>query len=156
MNESFQPKHLKALIERYTKRTKNSKNFAQKYRPVLAYNRASDGFRFPVKEMFYPIVAKRTLGSKMWDIDGNEYIDITMGFGINLFGHNPSFIKQALLEQLDSGLQIGAQAELAGEVAELICELTKMERVAFSNTGTEAVMTALRLARAATKRNKIA
>lgn len=156
MNESLQHKHLLALIERYTKRTKNSKSFAQKYRPVLADNRASDGFRFPIKEMFYPIVAKQTLGSKMWDIDGNEYIDITMGFGINLFGHNPSFIKQALLEQLDSSLQIGAQAELAGEVAELISQLTKMERVAFSNTGTEAVMAALRLARAATKRNKIA
>lgn len=156
MNESLQQQHLKTLIDRYTKRTKNSKNFAQKYRPVLADNRASDGFRLPVKEMFYPIVAKQTLGSKMWDIDGNEYIDITMGFGINLFGHNPSFIKQALLQQLDTGFPIGTQTELAGEVAELICELTGMERVAFSNTGTEAVMTALRLARAATKRNKIA
>ena len=156
MNESLQQKHLLTLIDCYTQRTKNSKSFAQKYRPVLADNRASDGFRLPVKEMFYPIVAKQTLGSKMWDIDGNEYIDITMGFGINLFGHNPYFIKQALLEQLDSGFPIGTQAELAGEVAELICELTKMERVAFSNTGTEAVMAALRLARAATKRNKIA
>jgi len=92
----------------------------------------------------------------MWDVDGNEYIDITMGFGINLFGHNPPFIKEALLEQLDRGVQIGPQAELAGEVAELICELTGMERVAFSNTSTAAVMAALRLARAATKRNKIA
>jgi len=156
MNEQLQQRHMKALIERYTERTKTSKNFAQKYRPVLADNRASEGFRLPVKEMFYPIVAERSLGSKMWDVDGNEYIDITMGLGINLFGHNPPFIKEALLEQLDRGVQIGPQAELAGEVAELICELTGMERVAFSNTGTEAVMAALRLARAATKRNKIA
>ncbi len=156
MSKDLQQKHLQALIDRYTHRTKTSKLLAQKYRPVLADNRASDGFRFPVKEMFYPIVAERSLGSKMWDVDGNEYIDITMGFGINLFGHNPPFIKEAVLEQLDRGVQIGPQADLAGEVAELICELTGMERVAFSNTGTEAVMAALRIARAATGRNKIA
>jgi glutamate-1-semialdehyde aminotransferase len=79
-----------------------------------------------------------------------------MGLGVNLFGHNPPFIKEALEEQLEKGIQIGPQSEFAGEVAELICELTGMERVAFSNTGTEAVMTAIRLARAATNRNKIA
>jgi glutamate-1-semialdehyde aminotransferase len=79
-----------------------------------------------------------------------------MGFGINLFGHNPPFIKEALEEQLEKGIQLGPQSEFAGEVAELICELTGMERAAFSNTGTEAVMTAIRLARTATGRNKIA
>ncbi|MDB9510443.1 aspartate aminotransferase family protein [Kamptonema animale CS-326] len=156
MNDRLQQKHLEALLARYIQRTKTSKQLAQKYRSVLADNRAADGFRFPVKEMFYPIVAKQSLGSRMWDVDDNEYIDITMGFGINLFGHNPPFIKEAILEQMDRGVQIGPQSELAGEVAELISKLTGMERVAFSNTGTEAVMTALRLARAATGRNKIA
>jgi glutamate-1-semialdehyde aminotransferase len=106
--------------------------------------------------MFYPIVGKRSLGSRIWDVDGNEYIDLLMGFGVNLFGHNPPFVKAALEAQLDQGIQIGPNAELAGVVAQLICELTGMERVTFSNTGTEAVMTALRLARKATGRNKIA
>ncbi|MBW4575232.1 MAG: aspartate aminotransferase family protein [Aphanothece sp. CMT-3BRIN-NPC111] len=151
-----QQQHLQRLTERYTKRTKTSKQLAQTYRPVIADNKTFVGFNFHLKEMFYPIVAKRSLGSKIWDVDGNEYIDVTMGYGVNLFGHNPSFIKEALEEQLDLGIQIGPQAELAGEVAQLISELTGMERVAFSNTGTEAVMTALRLARAATGRNKIA
>ena len=153
---SRQQKYLHELIERYTKRTKKSKKLTQNYRPVLADNRASDGFSLPFKELFYPIVAQRSLGSRIWDVDGNEYIDIMMGLGVNLFGHNPSFIKEALEEQLEKGIQIGPQSEFAGEVAELICELTGMERVAFSNTGTEAVMTAIRLARAATNRNKIA
>jgi glutamate-1-semialdehyde aminotransferase len=141
---SRQQKYLHELIERYTKRTKTSKQLTQTYRPVLADNRASDGFILPFKELFYPIVAQRSLGSRIWDVDGNEYIDIMMGLGVNLFGHNPPFIKEALEEQLEKGIQIGTQSEFAGEVAELICELTGMERVAFSNTGTEAVMTAIR------------
>jgi glutamate-1-semialdehyde aminotransferase len=153
---SRQQKYLHELIERYTKRTKTSKQLTQTYRPVLADIRASEGFSLPFKELFYPIVAQRSLGSRIWDVDGNEYIDIMMGLGVNLFGHNPPFIKEALEEQLEKGIQIGPQSEFAGEVAELICELTGMERVAFSNTGTEAVMTAIRLARSATNRNKIA
>lgn len=150
-----QQSYLEALITRYTKRTATSKKLSQAHRSVLADSRNSVGFSLLLKEMCYPIVGKRSLGSKIWDVDGNEYIDLIMGFGINLFGHNPPFIQAALKEQLEKGIQIGPQSEFAGEVAELISELTGMKRVAFSNTGTEAVMTALRLARAATARNKI-
>ncbi len=150
-----QQKHLETLIARYTRRTATSKHLTQAHRSVLADSRNSAGFNLLLKEMCYPIVGKRSLGSRIWDVDGNEYIDLIMGFGINLFGHNPPFIKKALEEQLEKGIQIGPQAEFAGEVAELIYELTGMERVAFSNTGTEAVMSALRLARAATGHNKI-
>ncbi|MFB2923839.1 aspartate aminotransferase family protein [Aerosakkonema funiforme] len=152
---NLQQSYLSKFIDRYNKRTQTSKQFTQKYRPILADPRVSDGFNFFVKEMLYPIVAKQSLGSKIWDIDGNEYIDLIMGFGINLFGHNPPFIKEALQEQLELGIQIGPQIELVGEVAELICQLTQMERVTFSNTGTEAVMTAVRIARAVTGRHKI-
>lgn len=152
---NLQQKYLERFIERYNNSTQTSKQFTQKYRPILADSRVSDGFNFFVKEMLYPIVAKRSLGSKIWDVDGNEYIDLLMGFGINLFGHNPPFIKEALQEQLELGIQIGPQIEIVGEVAQLICEFTQMERVTFSNTGTEAVMTAVRVARAVTGRNKI-
>ncbi|MBW4636653.1 MAG: aminotransferase class III-fold pyridoxal phosphate-dependent enzyme [Gloeocapsa sp. UFS-A4-WI-NPMV-4B04] len=153
--QSLQQQYLEKLITRHNQRTKTSKQIAQTYRPFLADNKSLVDFNFLLKEMFYPIVAQRSLGSKIWDVDGNEYIDVSMGFGVNLFGHNPAFVKQALAEQLEKGIQIGTQSEFVGEVAELICELTKMERVAFSNTGTEAVMTAIRLARTATGRNKI-
>ncbi|BAZ37900.1 aminotransferase class-III [Calothrix sp. NIES-4101] len=148
--------HLINFIERYNQRTQTSKKLAQDYRQFLADNKTLVDFNPTLKELFYPIVAKTSSGTKIVDADGNEYIDLTMGFGVNLFGHNPLFIKEALFTQLEKGVQIGPQAELAGEVAQLICEFTGMERVTFSNTGTEAVMTAIRLARAATGRSKIA
>ncbi|TAE58174.1 MAG: aminotransferase class III-fold pyridoxal phosphate-dependent enzyme [Nostocales cyanobacterium] len=151
-----QESHLKTLITRYNQKTQTSKQRAQTYRPVLSDSRAAAGFRISTKEMVYPIIGQKAAGSKFWDIDGNEYLDITMGFGVLLFGHAPSFITQALQSQIETGLQIGPQSPLAGEVAELICELTGMERVTFCNSGTEAVMTGLRLARTATGRNKIA
>src|SRR5919199_1302070 len=79
-----------------------------------------------------------------------------MGFGVLLFGHAPQFVTEAVEKHYQQGLKIGPQSKLAGEVAQLICELTGMERVTFCNSGTEAVMTALRLARSATGRTKIA
>lgn len=151
-----QQRHLEALIARYTKRSQKSKQRAEAYRSVLADSRAVAGFRPSIKEMLYPIIGERAKGCKFWDVDGNEYIDITMGFGVLLFGHGASFITEALEQQIERGIQIGPQSNLAGEVAELICELTGMERVTFCNSGTEAVMTALRLARTATGRTKIA
>ena len=153
---SQQSRHLEDLITRYTQRTQKSKQLTQTYRSVLADNRASVGFRFSTKEMLYPIVSDRSVGARMWDVDGNEYIDISMGFGVNLFGHNPKFITTAIAKQLQQGMSLGPQTSLAGEVAQLICELTGLERACFCNSGTEAVMTALRLARTATGRNKVA
>ncbi len=155
-NNPQQQRHLEALIARYTKRTQKSKRIAAASRSILADSRAVAGFRPSIKELVYPIIGERAKGSKFWDIDGNEYIDISMGFGVLLFGHNPPFITNALEKQLHQGIQLGPQSNLAIEVAELICELTNMERVTFCNSGTEAVMTALRLARTATQRNKIA
>ncbi|WP_315790832.1 aspartate aminotransferase family protein [Fischerella sp. JS2] len=158
MFNSVLEKHLENFIARYTKRTKTSKLLRQNYRSVLADTQSAgkfEKFYLPLKEIYYPIVGKHSLGSKLWDIDNNEYIDVRMGLGINLFGHNPPFIKEALTKQIERGIQLGLQSELAGEVAELICELTGMERVTFINTGTEAVMTAIRLARTVTGREKI-
>ena len=148
--------HLEALIERYTKRTQKSKQRAQMSRPFLADSRAVAGFRLSIKEMLYPIVGKRYQGSHFWDLDDNEYVDIAMGFGVHLFGHGSPFIKQAIEEQLDINFASGPQPELAAEVSQLLCELTGHERVTFCQSGTESVMTALRLARTATGRNRIA
>ncbi|PSB47358.1 aspartate aminotransferase family protein [Cyanosarcina cf. burmensis CCALA 770] len=155
-NLNFQQQLLENFIDRYINKTQTSKQLTQVYRSVLADRRNSMEFHKVFKEMVYPIIGKRASGSKMWDIDGNEYLDLVMGFGVNLFGHNPSFIKEAIQERLEQGIHIGPQSDLAGEVAQLFCELTGMERVTFSNTGTEAVMTAIRLARATTVRQKIA
>jgi glutamate-1-semialdehyde aminotransferase/acyl carrier protein len=151
-----QSKHLEALITRFSERTKESKRLAEAYRPFLADSRSVVGFRMPWKEMVYLITIQRGQGSHIWDVDGNEYIDLNMGFGALLFGHSPSFIIEPLKQQLENGIQLGPQAPMAGKVAQLICELTGVERAAFCNSGTEAIMSALRLARAVTGRTKVA
>ncbi|WP_442948492.1 aminotransferase class III-fold pyridoxal phosphate-dependent enzyme [Nostoc sp.] len=151
-----QQKHLDALIARFVKRTQESKRLTQAYRSCHANSRAVSGF-FPfIKEMIYPIHAERGEGARLWDVDGNEYVDISMGFGTLLFGHSPSFAIAAIQEQSKQGILNGPQSRLAGQLAELICELTGAERTAFCNDGTEAVMGAVRIARSVTGRSKIA
>ncbi|PAK03398.1 hybrid non-ribosomal peptide synthetase/type I polyketide synthase [Burkholderia ubonensis] len=152
---AVQQEHLEALIVRYTTRTRKSKDSVQASRSVLADSRATVGFRFSTKEMLYPIVGDRAAGSRLWDIDGNEYIDFTMGFGVHLFGHTPEFIQQQVTREWQRPLELGARSSLVGEVAARFARVTGLDRVAFSNTGTEAVMTAMRLARAVTGRDKI-
>ena len=104
----------------------------------------------------YPIVVERSAGSRLWDLDGNEYVDLTMGFGTNLLGHSPGFITAALEEQLKRGIEVGPSSPLAGKVAALLCEMTSAERAAFTNTGSEAVLAAVRVARTVSGRTRIA
>jgi amino acid adenylation domain-containing protein/natural product biosynthesis luciferase-like monooxygenase protein len=151
-----QQAHLDSLIARYTARTPKSKAFTQKHRARFADPRAVAGFRPFWKEMVYPIVAQRSKGARIWDIDGNEYVDVTMGFGTNLLGHSPDFVIEAVRRQLEEGVEVGPSSRLAGEVADLFCDLTGNERVTFCSTGSEAVLGALRLARTVTGRTKIA
>jgi acyl transferase domain-containing protein len=151
-----QQKALDALIARYTTRTKESKRLTAEHRAHLADPRTVSGFRQIWKEMTYPIVTERSQGSRLWDVDGNEYVDMTNGFGSILFGHRPDFVIRALSEQMDKGFEIGPQSPLAGKVAELVCRMTGMERAAFCNTGSEAVVAAVRTARTVTGRDKIA
>ncbi len=151
-----QKKHLETLIDRYATRTRKSKEFTQSHRHHLADPRAVSGFNRTWKELIYPIVVERSSGSKIWDVDGNEYVDLTNGFGSNFFGYSAPFITEAIAAQMQRGFEIGPQTPLAGEVAQLMCELTQLDRVAFCNTGSEAVLGAMRLARTVTGRNTIA
>lgn len=148
-----QQQHLQAFMEQYTARTAKSRQHAQMYRSQFADPRGVAGYRRIWKSMVYQIVVNRSKGSKLWDIDGNQYIDIAMGFGLNLFGQSPDFVTKALHRQLDSGVEVGPQMPLAGEVAELLCQFSRKDRVTFCNTGSEAVMAALRLARTVTGKN---
>lgn len=106
--------------------------------------------------MVYPIFTTHSDGSKVWDVDGNEYVDFVMGFGASIFGHRPPFVVEAVKKQLDLGFEIGPIQPIAGEVAELVREFTGMQRVAFTNTGSEAVLAATRVARTVSGRDKIA
>jgi len=150
-----QQKALDDLIARYVKKTVGSKNYTAEHRPHYADPRAVSGFKANWKEMVYPIVSARSKGSKIWDVDGNEYVDATMGFGTYFFGHSPDWLMPVLEEQLRTGVEIGPQSPLAGEAARLICEFTGMDRATFCNTGSEAVMAAMRLARTVTGRKRI-
>jgi len=150
-----QQKHIRELIAHCTKRTAKSKSMTQQYRARLADPRVVSGFRTQWKEMVYPILTVRSKGSRLWDVDGNEYIDILNGFGPIMLGHRPDFVERAIEQQLHEGFEIGPQTPLAGEVAEMFCEMTGNERMSFCNTGSEAVIAALRVARTVTGRSKV-
>ncbi len=144
------------LIERYAARTRGSKEWADRVRPTLADNRAVAGFDRLSKELTYLIVAERSKGAHIWDIDGNDYVDLTMCFGAALLGHSPDDVVEAVGKQLSIGYQVGIQSPLVGEVAELLCEITGNERVTFAHSGSEAVEYAVRMARAVTGRDRVA
>lgn len=147
--------HLDALVERYCEKTKTSKAKTQQYRPYHADPRTVNGFNRLWKEMVYQVVATRMKGSRMWDVDGNEYIDMVNGFGPNFLGHSPDYVTEAIQKQLETGLEVGPQCEAAMECSKLFCEVTGNERVCFLNTGSEAVQAAMRIARTVTGRDKI-
>ncbi|HJQ63743.1 MAG TPA: aminotransferase class III-fold pyridoxal phosphate-dependent enzyme [Burkholderiales bacterium] len=151
----MQEQHLRAFIDQYVARTRGSKRFTADHRAHLADPRSVAGFRSMWKEMVYPIVVNRSSGARLWDVDGNEYIDLANGFGTILFGHNPDFVREAIKAQLEQGIETGPQTPLAGEVARLVCDMTGMERAAFCSTGSEAVTAAIRVARTVTGRDKI-
>ena len=149
-----QQQRLDAFVERFTARTARSKALAETHRPHFADPRGVAGYRRYWKSMVYQIAVERSKGSKLWDIDGNEYVDIAMGFGLNLFGQSPDFVTEAIAEQLQHGVEVGPQSPLAGETARLLCELSRKERATFCCTGSEAVMAALRVARTVTGKDK--
>lgn len=146
---------LKELIAQYNTKTSGSKTQTQKDRSYMADPRVVSGFRPLTKEVVYPIVVNRSKGSHVWDIDGNEYVDALNGFGSNLLGYQADALKKAVLDQVEKGYEIGPQHELAGEVCKLICEFTGFDRAALCNTGSEAVLGAMRIARTVTGRSLI-
>ncbi len=103
-----------------------------------------------------PVFIKRADGARMWDEDGNEYIDLVGSWGPMLLGHNHPAIRQALEQALKDGTSFGAATRREVEMAELICSLVpSVEMVRMVNSGTEATMSAVRLARAFTGRSKL-
>ncbi len=103
-----------------------------------------------------PLFIEKALGSKIYDVDGNEFIDYIGSWGPHIFGHNPSFIKEALLNSIENGTSFGAPTELEVKIAKLITELVpSVEMVRMVNSGTEATMSAVRIARGYTGKEKI-
>jgi glutamate-1-semialdehyde 2,1-aminomutase len=102
-----------------------------------------------------PLFITNGNGSKFYDADGNEYIDYIGSWGPHLFGHNPPFIKNALLTAIENGTSFGAPTELEIKMANLIVDLVpSVEKVRMVNSGTEATMSAIRAARGFTGKEK--
>ncbi|MHB8336233.1 MAG: glutamate-1-semialdehyde 2,1-aminomutase [Ignavibacteriaceae bacterium] len=102
-----------------------------------------------------PLFIAKGEGSKIYDVDGNEFIEYIGSWGPHLFGHNPPFIKEALLKAIENGTSFGAPTELEVKMAKLISELVpSVEMVRMVNSGTEATMSAIRTARGYTGKEK--
>ncbi|WP_353186316.1 aminotransferase class III-fold pyridoxal phosphate-dependent enzyme, partial [Parapedobacter lycopersici] len=146
---------LQEFISRYNEKTKASKDYCQQHRSYMADPRIVSGFKPYTKEMIYSLVVNRSEGSSLWDIDGNQYVDALNGFGSNFLGYQAPVLKEALLNQIEKGYEIGPQHELAGEVCNLICSFTGFDRAGLCNTGSEAVLGAIRIARTVTGKKLI-
>ncbi len=146
---------IKSLITRSDAKFRTSKSDTQTHRRTQADPRSASGFRAEWKDLVYPLVVTRSQGSKLHDADGNTFVDLVNGFGQTMFGHAPDFVTDAIRAQLDLGFAIGPQTPLAGELATELANHLGHQRVAFCNTGSEAVMAAMRIARAVTGRSKI-
>ena len=136
-------------------RLKSPKSFSmwQQNRTVMP---AGVGSLFRLADPF-PMVIKEVKGARVWDADDNEYLDFMLGFGVMILGNAPEEVEAAIKEALPRGSHYGQCHELEYEFARLFCDLVPgVEKVTFCNSGTEATMFALRLARAATGRSLIA
>jgi len=103
-----------------------------------------------------PFFIARAEGAKIWDLDGNEYLDYLGSWGPAILGHAPKVVVDAVRDAAARGLSFGIPNPLEVEMAELICEwMPSIEKVRMVNSGTEATMSCVRLARAFTRRDKI-
>ncbi len=102
-----------------------------------------------------PLFFARAKGSRMWDVDGNEYIDFIQGMGPNLFGHSPDFINRQVAEDMEKGYIYAAQFERELEVAEMMLDMIPLDgTVRFASSGTEIDQLVIRLMRGYTDRPK--
>lgn len=103
-----------------------------------------------------PLFIEKGDGCRLWDADGNEFIDFCCSWGPLILGHNHPKIREKIIEVMQNGLTFGAPTALESELAELIIKNNRfIEKIRFTSSGTEAVMSAIRLARGVTKKDKI-
>jgi glutamate-1-semialdehyde 2,1-aminomutase len=140
------------FVKTYKSRTPSSARLYEEARDVMPGG-VSHGVRyFP----HYPLFIQRVQGPRIWDVDGNEYIDLWMGHYALILGHQPSVVTEAIREVVDLGVHWGIVHEREIALARLIREMVPcVEKLRFCASGTEATMYAVRLARAFTGRRVI-
>jgi len=135
----------------YTKKTVKSRELWLKLTNLTPYGVHSNWRIFDP----HPLMVSRARGSRLWDVDGNEYIDFNMGFGALVVGHaNPALLEK-VKQKLDDGTIYGHETELSYRLSEVLTRRYGYDMVRFANTGSEATLLAIRLARVVTGRSKI-
>ncbi|MBS7608504.1 MAG: aspartate aminotransferase family protein [Candidatus Bathyarchaeia archaeon] len=143
----------RTTFEDYVSKTPKSKALYERAKRVLPA-----GVSYSIR-LFdpYPFYTARAKGSKLYDVDGNEYIDFWLGHTALILGHSPPAVVKAVKKQLENGTHYGTAHELEIALAEQVAKMIpSAEMIRFTNSGTEANMYAVRLARAYTGRTKIA
>jgi glutamate-1-semialdehyde 2,1-aminomutase len=141
-----------SAIEEYLKRTWTSRKIYEEACEVLP----SGSTRAPFFMWPYPTYMKRAEGCRIWDVDGNEYIDYVCNMGPLILGHRHPKVLEVVKQQLESGFWLGGPSELEVKLAEKISELyPSVEQLQFCPTGSEACMNAARVVRAYTGKEKI-
>jgi glutamate-1-semialdehyde 2,1-aminomutase len=103
-----------------------------------------------------PLFIKKAKGSKITDVDGNEFVDLVLSYGPMILGHRHKKVQKGVDKALKNGYSFGASTEAEIKLAKIVCDaFPEMDKVRFVNSGTEAVLSAVRLARAFTGKDKI-
>jgi glutamate-1-semialdehyde 2,1-aminomutase len=132
-------------------RTPASRRLFERAERVMPYGVASS---FQANDP-YPIYLREGRASRVWDVDGNEYVDFHGGFGTMAVGHAHPKVVEAIERAARTGTHFAVTTETTVGLAEEICRRFRLDRVRFTNSGTEATMEAIRLARAATGREVV-
>jgi len=103
----------------------------------------------------FPLAMARAEGCRLWDMDGTEYVDFLAEYTAGLYGHSHPAIRAAVDRALDGGISMGAHNMLEAKFARAVCDRFALERVRFTNSGTEANLLAITLARVFTRRSKV-
>ncbi|MCX8165031.1 MAG: aspartate aminotransferase family protein [Acidilobaceae archaeon] len=142
----------KDLLHKQEERTRKSKAVFERAKKVLPA-----GVTYHTRFFSpYPVYVERAKGSRVWDVDGNEYIDLWMGHGTHILGHLPDVVLDSMKEIAGVGTHLGFENPYAVEYAELLTKVVpNVEMVRFSNSGTEANMYVVRLVRAYTGRKHL-
>ncbi|HWL44036.1 MAG TPA: aspartate aminotransferase family protein [Ilumatobacter sp.] len=154
-DDSYLANAAKAITERelatYAERTRRSQAATERARKVMPAGVPSSFQAYDP----WPVVVKHAAGARMVDVDDNEYVDYDMGFGALFAGHMHPAVNAAVRAQLDAGTLYVTPCELDAEVGELLAEQFGLPMWRPTNSGTEATMDALRLAKGVTGRNRI-
>lgn len=138
-------------MKSYTSITVGSLNLFNENKKVMPFG-VSSNYRYFEP---YPLYIRKGKGSHVWDIDGNEYVDYNLGFGVMEVGYGNQKIVSEVEKAIQEGSILGFEYYKTGELAREISRRYKMDMVRFSSTGTEATMHSIRIARAFTGRKKI-